>query len=124
MVFCTGALSHLDSFDFKPELIARDGEPQPNAPKLTFQGPNGNLARPRYEFRRRGECGKMTSDLLPHLGALVDEMCFIHSMQSKSNTHGPAENVMSTGFRLDGFPSAGAWVTYALNVSSLVCRTG
>lgn len=114
MIFCSGALSHIDSFDYKPELIARDGKPHPNAPKLTFQGQNGNLARPLFEFRPRGECGKMTSDLLPHLGALVDEMCFIHSMQSKSNTHGPAENVMSTGFRLDGFPSAGAWVTYAL----------
>lgn len=113
-IFCSGALSHLETFDHKPELIAHDGKPQPNAPKLTFQGQNGNLAQPRFAFRQRGECGKHTSDLLPHLGALVDEMCFIHSMQSKSNTHGPAENVMSTGFRLDGFPSMGAWVNYAL----------
>ena len=59
----------------------------------------------------RGGCGKYTSDLLPHLGACVDEMCFIHSMTAKSNTHGPAENQMSTGFVLDGFPSVGAWVT-------------
>jgi hypothetical protein len=56
----------------------------------------------------------MTSDLLPRLGALADEMCFIHSMTAKSNTHGPAENQMATGFTLDGFPSMGAWVTYAL----------
>ena len=107
MIFCSGALSHVDTFDYKPELIARDGKPLPNGPKLTFQGQSGNLARPRWEFRPRGECGKMTSDLLPHLGALVDEMCFIHSMQSKTNTHGPGENVLSTGFRLDGFPSLG-----------------
>ena len=56
----------------------------------------------------------MVSDLLPDLAELADEMCFIHSMTAKSNTHGPAENQMSTGFTLDGFPSAGAWVTYAL----------
>jgi hypothetical protein len=114
MIYCTGALSHVDTFDFKPELIARHGKPLPGGPKLTFQGKSGNLARPLYEFRRRGQCGKHTSDLLPRIGALVDEMCFIHSMQSFSNTHGPGENVMSTGFRFDGFPSMGAWLTYAL----------
>ena len=54
------------------------------------------------------------SDLVPHLGELVDEMCFIHSMTAKSNTHGPAENQMGTGFTLEGFPSMGAWVSYAL----------
>jgi hypothetical protein len=56
----------------------------------------------------------MISDLLPHLGDLADEMCFIHSMQGKTNTHGPGENYMSTGYTLDGFPSMGAWMTYAL----------
>jgi Protein of unknown function (DUF1501) len=118
MIFCSGALSHVDTFDYKPELIARHGKPLPGGPKLTFQGRSGNLARPLYEFRRRGQCGKRTSDLLPRLGAMVDEMCFIHSMQSKTNTHGPGENVMSTGFRFDGFPSLGAWLTYALGSDS------
>ena len=56
----------------------------------------------------------MTSDLLPRLGAMADRMCFIHSMVAKSNTHGPGESQMSTGFTLDGFPSMGAWVSYAL----------
>ena len=56
----------------------------------------------------------MISDLLPHLAELADELCFIHSMTAKTNTHGPAENQMSTGFTLDGFPSIGAWVSYAL----------
>ena len=56
----------------------------------------------------------MVTDLLPHLAELADEMCFIHSMTARSNTHGPAENQMTTGFTLDGFPSVGAWVSYAL----------
>ena len=56
----------------------------------------------------------MMSDLLPHLAALADELCFVHSMTARSNTHGPAENQMATGFTLDGFPSIGAWTTYAL----------
>ena len=71
-------------------------------------------SKPLWEFKPRGQSGKMISDLLPHLAELADEMCFIHSMTAKSNTHGPAENQMSTGFTLDGFPSMGAWVSYAL----------
>jgi len=115
MIFCSGAVSHLDTFDYKPELVKRDGQPMPGAGKLvTFQGENGNLAAPQWKFRPRGQSGKMVSDLLPDLAELADEMCFIHSMTAKSNTHGPAENQMSTGFTLDGFPSVGAWVSYAL----------
>src|SRR3954453_10965810 len=114
-VFCSGAVSHLDTFDYKPELVKRDGRPLPGGEKLvTFQGENGNLVKPIWPFRPRGQSGKMVSDLLPRLAELADEMCFIHSMTAKSNTHGPAENQMSTGFTLDGFPSVGAWVSYAL----------
>ncbi len=115
LIFCSGAVSHVDIFDYKPELEKRDGQPMPGADKLvTFQGAQGNLVRPLWTFRPRGQSGKMVSDLLPHLAELADEMCFIHSMTAKSNTHGPAENQMSTGFTLEGFPSAGAWVSYAL----------
>src|SRR5258706_15646351 len=92
VIFCSGALSHLDVWDYKPELIKRHGEPLPGGDKLvTFQGANGNLTKSPYTFRPRGRCGKMTSDLLPRLGALADDMCFIHSLTAKSNTHGPAE---------------------------------
>ena len=78
------------------------------------QGPAGNLARPQYEFRPRGQTGKWVSDMIPHLAALTDDIAFVHSLTSKSNTHGPAENFLSTGFTLDGFPSVGSWVSYAL----------
>jgi uncharacterized protein (DUF1501 family) len=115
MLFCSGALSHIDTFDYKPELVKRSGQPMPGADKLvTFQGANGNLVGPLWTFRPRGQSGKMVSDLLPHLAGLADEMAFVHSLTARSNTHGPAENQMSTGFTLDGFPSVGAWVTYAL----------
>jgi hypothetical protein len=117
LIFCSGALSQLETFDYKPGLIAQDGRPLPRSLAdlaVTFQGENGDLAAPLFAFRPRGECGKMTSDLLPHLGELADDFCFIHSMTSKTNTHGPGENFMSTGFTLDGFPAMGAWVTYAL----------
>ncbi len=115
MIFCSGALSHVDTFDYKPELIKRHEQPMPGASKLvTFQGEQGNLTRPIWPFKPRGESGKMISELLPNLAELADELCFIHSMTAKSNTHGPAENQMSTGYTLDGFPGMGCWVTYAL----------
>ena len=115
VIFCSGALSHLDSFDYKPELIKRHDTPLPGSDGLlTFQGENGNLHQPLYPFHPRGECGKMTSDLLPHIGELSDDLCYIHSLTTKTATHGPGENCMSTGFILDGFPSMGAWATYAL----------
>src|SRR2546426_301844 len=72
------------------------------------------LTQPLWDFKPRGQSAKMISEMLPHLAELADEMCFIHSMTANSNTHGPAENQMSTGFTLDGFPSMGAWVSYAL----------
>lgn len=115
VVFCSGALSQVDTFDYKPDLIRRHGMPLPGNEKLvSFQGPNGNLTKPLWKFRPRGQCGKMVSDLLPQIGGMADDLCFIHSMTNTSNTHGPAENVMNTGFAFDGFPSMGAWVNYAL----------
>ncbi|MCA9037995.1 MAG: DUF1501 domain-containing protein, partial [Planctomycetaceae bacterium] len=118
VVFCAGACSQLETWDYKPELIKHDDQPLPGGPSVTFQGPAGNLARPQYGFRPHGECGKMVSDMIPHLAELVDDFAFVHSLTSKSNTHGPAENFLSTGFVQDGFPSIGAWVTYALGTEN------
>ena len=116
VIHCSGGVSHLDSFDWKPELVRLHDQPLPGAQQnfVTFQGENGNLTRPLWDFKPRGQTGKMVSDLFPHLAELTDNLCFIHSMTAKSNTHGPAESQMTTGFTLDGFPSLGSWVTYAL----------
>ncbi len=115
VIFCSGACSHIDTWDYKPELIKRHDTPMPGSDSLvTFQGKSGNLIKSPWQFKPRGESGKYISDLLPNLAALADEMCFIHSMTSKTNTHGPGETHMSTGFTVEGYPSAGAWVSYAL----------
>ena len=115
VIFCSGACSHLDTFDYKPELIKRHGQPMPGGDKIrTFQAAQANLTKSPWTFKPRGESGKMITDLVPQLAELADDMCFIHSMTSKTNTHGPGENFMSTGNILDGFPSIGAWSTYAL----------
>ncbi|QDT30047.1 DUF1501 domain-containing protein [Gimesia panareensis] len=115
VIFCSGACSHLDTFDYKPSLVKMHGKPMPGGDKLvTFQGQQGNLTQSPWKFKPRGESGKMISDLVPHLGELADDICFLHSIKGKTNTHGPGENYMSTGFTLDGFPSMGAWTSYAL----------
>jgi Protein of unknown function (DUF1501) len=119
VIFCSGACSHLETWDYKPELLQRHGQPMPGVDKLvTFQGENGNLTRPLWDFKPRGQSGKMISEMLPHLAELADDLCFVHSMTAKSNTHGPAENQMSTGFILDGFPSMGSWLSYALGTEN------
>ena len=119
VIFCSGACSHLDTFDYKPSLLEYDGKPMPGGDDLiTFQGAQGNLTRSPWAFKPRGECGKQISDLVPQLGALADDLCFIHSLTSKTNTHGLGENFMSTGYTLDGFPSMGAWVTWALGTDN------
>ena len=118
VIFCAGAVSQLETWDYKPELIKQDGKPLKGGPAVTFQGPAGNLARPQYEFRPRGETGKMVSEMIPHLAKQTDDFAFIHSLTSKTNTHGPAENFLSTGFVQDGFPSMGGWVSYALGTEN------
>lgn len=118
VIFCAGAVSQLETWDYKPELIKFDGQPLKDGPAVTFQGPAGNLARPQYKFRQRGQTGKWVSDMIPHLAELTDDIAFIHSLTSTSNTHGPAENFLSTGTQLDGFPSIGAWTSYALGTEN------
>ena len=115
VIFCAGACSHIDTWDYKPELVRMHDKPMPSETKIvTFQGEQGTLQQSPWSFKPRGESGKMISTLVDQIGEFADDMCFIHSMTGKTNTHGPGENFMSTGFTLDGFPSIGAWSTYAL----------
>ena len=118
IIFCAGAVSHIDTFDYKPELAKYHGQKPPGLPEVTFEGPSGSIAKPFWDFRPRGESGKMVSDLLPHLGALADDMCFFHALTSKTSAHPTAENFLSTGYTFEGFPSIGGWVTYALGTEN------
>ena len=110
-VFCVGGMSHLDTFDYKPELARRNGKP---FDMPTFFGQGGNLLGNVFEFKQRGQSGLWVSDLLPNLAQCADKMTVIRTMVSKSANHMPAVACMNTGFILTGFPSMGAWVVYAL----------
>ena len=113
-IFCPGAVSHLDTFEYKPELIKRHGQPLRGEKLVTFQGTNGNIMKSPWEWKRAGQTGKYVSSLLPHLSECIDDMAFVHSLTARSNTHGPALLQMNTGYVVDGYPSMGAWTLYAL----------
>lgn len=118
VIYCPGAVSHVDTFDYKPALAKLDGQKPPGIPEVTFEGPTGNIAKPFWDFKPRGETGKMVSSLLPHLAEQVDEFCFLHAMTTDTSAHPQGENFMNTGFTMEGFPSFGAWVTYALGTEN------
>ena len=110
-VFCVGGMSHVDTFDYKPELSRRTGQPF-NMP--TFFGQAGNLLGSVFDFKQHGQSGLWVSELLPNLAQCADKLTVIRTMVSKSANHMPAVAQMNTGFILTGFPSMGAWVVYAL----------
>jgi hypothetical protein len=114
-VFSVGGMSHLDTFDYKPELVRRNGVA---FEMPTFFGQAGNLMAPRFEFKQRGESGLWVSDLLPRLAGCADKLTIIRTMVSRSANHMPAVAQMNTGFILTGFPSMGAWVVYGLGTEN------
>ena len=114
-IVCPGAASHIDLWDYKPELFKRSGEEMEGLTGVkSFQGGNGKLMRPVFDFMPAGRSGKMISSKLVHMAKHVDDMAFIHSLTAKSSTHGPAMLQINTGFVIDGFPSMGSWLTMAM----------
>jgi hypothetical protein len=110
-----GGLSHLDSWDYKPSLIASHGKSlQASEKPDIFFGKMGLLRKPDWEFQQRGESGIWTSELFPHLAQQVDQMTIIRSMVTQSANHTPALFFENSGFELNGFPSVGSWLSYGL----------
>ncbi len=118
MIYCPGAVSHIDTFDYKPALKKLHGTKPPGLPKVTFSGPTGNVAKSPWKFKPRGKSGKMISDLVPNLAELADDLCFFHSLSTQTSAHPQGENFFLTGMTMEGFPSIGSWVTYALGTEN------
>lgn len=118
-IFCCGGVSHLDTFDHKPELARLHGKSlEGKGENLGFFGQPGKVMKSPYEFRQHGRSGTWVSSLLPHLAGCADDLCFVHSMVAKSNNHTPATFQMNSGFTLNGFPSMGAWLSYGLGTEN------
>ena len=111
----SGAASHIDLFDYKSELVKRDGAPSDfGEPVEAFQNGLGPWMKPIWDFKPYGDCGKLLSETVAPLGSVADDIAFVHNMVSKSGVHSTATLLQSTGFLLPGFPGAGCWVSYGL----------
>jgi hypothetical protein len=120
----SGGPSHLDLFDYKPELVKRDGEACPASLlegkqfAFTLTSTAKLLGTPQ-RFRQRGAAGAWVSDALPYLAEIADELTFVKSVYTEQFNHGPAELLLMTGIpRTAGRPSFGSWVTYGLGSES------
>jgi len=115
-LFMFGGISHMDTFDPKPELDRSDGLTVAGNPKFDTGGRSapGKLMKSPWTFRNYGKCGMPVSDLLPNIGKHADDLALIRSMTSESNNHVPAVYFMLSGSILAGRPGLGSWITYGL----------
>jgi hypothetical protein len=117
-LFMKGGPSHIDTFDYKPQLQKDDGKELPFAkPRVQF-APTGKLLKSPWKFTAHGQSGMLVSELFPQTARHVDDMCFLHSVHGTNPAHGGALLKLHTGS--DNFvrPSMGAWVTYGLGTEN------
>ncbi|MGO9111155.1 MAG: DUF1501 domain-containing protein [Thermoguttaceae bacterium] len=121
-IHLTGSPPNLDLFDYKPELVRRDGQPCPDeytkGKRFAFTSGTPKLLGTRRSFKQYGKSGIWLSDAVPYLTDVADELCFVHSMHTDQFNHAPAELLVFTGSPRPGRPSMGAWVTYGLGTEN------
>jgi len=118
----TGSPPNLDLFDYKPELVKRDGQDCPDdfikGKKFAFTAGKPKLMGSPRTFAQYGRSGHWMSDAIPHLHTVADDLCIIHSMNTDQFNHAPAELLLLTGSPRPGRPSMGSWVTYGLGTEN------
>lgn len=112
LLFSTGGVSHMDTFDYKPKLFAADGKTVGVGGGLSNQ--KTPLLRPMFDFKPGGRCGTLVSDLFPYLRQCMDDICLIRSMKTDDNEHYQATLAIHTGSFFFARPSLGSWVSYGL----------
>ncbi|MBI4659174.1 MAG: DUF1501 domain-containing protein [Verrucomicrobia bacterium] len=121
-LFMAGAPSHLELFDYKPELAKWNGKLPPaelvKDYRAAFINPSSTLLGPKFKFARHGQSGAELSELLPHLAEVADQIAVVKSMHTDAFNHAPGQILMSTGTQQFGRPSIGAWTTYGLGSES------
>lgn len=121
-LFMAGAPSHLELFDYKPQLAKFDGTLPPpellEGYRAAFINPNSTLMGPKFKFAKHGQCGAEISEVLPHFAGIVDDVAIVKSMVTNAFNHAPAQLLMSTGSQQFGKPSLGSWTLYGLGSES------
>src|SRR5262245_56404237 len=119
-LYMSGGPSHLETFDFKPELARHNGEPMPDSvtagqPIAQLQGKSQlKILGPLFPFARHGQSGQQISAALPHIAGIADDICILRSLVTEAINHDPAHTFMNTGTTISGRPSMGSWLTYGL----------
>ena len=117
-LFMAGAPSHLEMFDYKPQLEKFDGTLPPadllKGYRAAFINPNSRLMGPRFKFSKHGQSGAEISELIPHTASIVDDLTIVKSMVTDAFNHAPGQLLMNTGSQQFGRPSFGAWTLYGL----------
>lgn len=121
-LFMAGAPSHLELFDYKPELAKWNGKLPPadlvKGYRAAFINPTSTLLGPKFKFAKYGQSGAELSELLPNLATVADDIAIVKSMYTDAFNHAPGQILMNTGTQQFGRPSIGAWVTYGLGSES------
>ncbi|HEY3741343.1 MAG TPA: DUF1501 domain-containing protein [Bryobacteraceae bacterium] len=118
-LYQAGGPSHLETFDYKPQLAKLNGQPMPasltNGQQIAqLQGKPLVCFGPTHDFKRYGKNGELICDLFPHIGGIVDDLCIVRSMTTEQINHDPAHTIMNTGSIIPGRPSMGSWLLYGL----------
>jgi hypothetical protein len=114
LVYLSGGLSQVDSFDPKPMLDKLAGQPMPIPVKGTMFDNIGTIMPSPWKFKPRGQSGVPVSELFPHIATMADDLCVVRSMTSKASEHAQGNFFFHSGFSFQGHPSAGAWMSYGL----------
>ncbi len=117
-LFMPGGPSQVDTFDYKPAIAKHAGERPKLVDRRSLRNTKNGLMPSPFGFRRYGECGKWVSDIFPHVGEVVDDLCFIHSMHTDIPEHAGAILMMNLGNIQPNRPSLGSWLVYGLGSES------
>ena len=117
-IFSTGGVSQVDTFDRKPNLVRDHGKTMTATRWLNKPGKFERfLIKPRWDFKQYGKSGIWVSDLFPHIGSVIDDVCVLNAMHCESDGHDKARLAAHTGVQL-ARPSIGAWTSYGLGTEN------
>ncbi|MBM3993099.1 MAG: DUF1501 domain-containing protein [Planctomycetes bacterium] len=118
-LYMAGGMSHLESFDYKPQLARLSGQGMPESftrgqPIAQLQGQQLRCFGPQHPFRRWGQSGQEIAEIFPHIGSIADDICIVRSLKTDAINHDPAHTFMNTGTTISGRPAMGSWLSYGL----------
>jgi len=124
-LFMSGGPSHIDLFDYKPQLREFHGKELPGSVRngqritgMTSGQTKFPCVAPMFEFKQHGQSGTWLSELLPHLGTVVDDIAIIKTLNTEAINHDPATTYIQTGSQQPGRPSLGAWLSYGIGTEN------